>query len=128
MSNSKCEESWQTAAGLRAACWWVHNSHRCGYVAVPEGHPAYGLDYDAELLREINVHGGLTYSWSGGKDAKYPGPGENLWWFGFDCAHLGDQISGREYPGDVLRSQLYVKNECEDLARQLDLLRPSGEK
>lgn len=34
-----------------------------GYVAIPEGHPCFGKDYD-QIYDEynINVHGGLTFS------------------------------------------------------------------
>lgn len=33
-----------------------------GYVAIPEGHPAYGLDYDNDIFNSISIHGGLTYA------------------------------------------------------------------
>jgi len=52
------------------------------------------------------VIGGLTYS--GGGDYPFLAI---LWWFGFDCAHLGD----RENP----KSLEYVEKECESLAKQL---------
>lgn len=62
-----------------------------------------------------------------------PAPGEpdDIWWFGFDCAHAGDRmpgmeaalrsIGGRSLPhcGDVYRDLAYVKAECASLARQL---------
>lgn len=65
----------------------------------------------------VNVHGGLTYA--GGKD-NYPAVGDE-WWFGFDCAHLGDARMNDDRPsyGDAVRSLAYVEEECEALAEQL---------
>lgn len=56
-----------------------------------------------------------------------PAPGEpdDVWWFGFDCAHSGDVSPGmsREYrmniPGDTYRNVAYVREECRSLAEQL---------
>lgn len=43
------EKDWTTDAGLRAVCGVLgrdgRQSHRCGYVAVPEGHALHGLGY-----------------------------------------------------------------------------------
>jgi len=80
---------------------WEHNglpciTHRggngawCGYVGVPPTHPLHGKRY-GEV--DLEVHGGLTYS-----DACHghichtpkPGEGDDVWWFGFDCAHAFD--------------------------------------
>lgn len=33
------------AHGLNCAVLWVHGTHRCGYVRVPESHPWHGCDY-----------------------------------------------------------------------------------
>lgn len=80
-------------------------SHRCGYVGVPEKHPAHGQDYDHV---DAEVHGGLTY---GDSNKEYPIPDEtNRWWFGFDCAHLGDDMPNGGQPLD------YVIAECHKLA------------
>lgn len=68
----------------------------------------------------FDVHGGITYS--GGKD-DYPVQ-SNLWWFGFDCHHYGDQDIEPDpgwrsfYAGEV-RELAYVEAECESLARQI---------
>jgi len=46
------EKSWITAAGLRAVVIMSvgrSEDHRCGYVAVTEGHPAFGKRYDEQL-------------------------------------------------------------------------------
>lgn len=73
----------------------------CGYVGVPEGHPAFEKDYnDIYMLDDdIRVHGGMTFSdfcAQGDNECTgichVPGPGESdrVWWFGFDCNHGGD--------------------------------------
>lgn len=70
----------------------------CGYVGVPPGHPAHGLDYDDPALEDIEVHWGLTFAGECQKDERMPepsricrrpAPGEpdDLWWLGFDCGH-----------------------------------------
>lgn len=47
MSNTT-ERDWTTRAGLRAICLMVDDSHRCGYVGLPAGHPLHGVDYNKE--------------------------------------------------------------------------------
>jgi hypothetical protein len=46
------EHVWTTKAGLEAACLIMTSGgrkrHRCGYVAVPLGHPLHGVGYDEE--------------------------------------------------------------------------------
>lgn len=70
----------------------------CGYVAVNPDHPLHGVGYDdAHSGRDIDVHGGLTYASLCNENAgicHVPKPGEpdNVWWFGFDCAHGGDEV------------------------------------
>lgn len=72
-----------------------HSGALCGYVGVPEGHQDYEKKYD-DVPAE--VHGGLTFAshcQDGPEDhsiCHIPAPGEpdNVWWLGFDCAHLGD--------------------------------------
>jgi hypothetical protein len=64
--------------------------HWCGYAAVLPGHPFHGKSYDDP---NVVVHGGLTYADKcGGSVCHVPKPGEpdDVWWFGFDCAHSGD--------------------------------------
>jgi len=114
--------------------------HLCGYVGVPLGHPLHGAGGD-----ELDVHGGVTFA---GRCQPHPtggegeaichvaGPGEpdDVWWFGFDCAHHLD-----ESPSDVMlrvrfrlpellangerigtyRDVPYVTAECAKLATQL---------
>lgn len=64
--------------------------------------------------RVLDVHGSLTFS-AAGKNG-YPVKSEG-WWFGFDCAHAGDQT---KFSVDgVFRTVEYVMQECESLANQL---------
>lgn len=79
----------------------------CGYVGVPPGSPWHGLHYDDPQLPSTNVHGGLTFSRScresddpseGICHVPEPGRPDDVWWFGFDCAHAGDLM-----PADNLR-------------------------
>ena len=112
----------------------------CGYVGVPEGHPAHGKDYDSV---GAHAHGGLTFSDTcGGNICHVPQPGESdhVWWLGFDCAHSGDECPRliptyrkveedlrKKYPGmyegsvrgDTYKPIAYVQAECTELAAQL---------
>jgi len=98
---------WKDAAtGLACLASRGPGGHWCGYVGVPPGHPAHGLDYDAvyDLFPDwsddgyLAVHGGLTYAAAcqeGPEESSIchvPDSGEpdDVWWLGFDCAHSGD--------------------------------------
>lgn len=64
----------------------------CGYAAVPPGHPLHGKSSEDT---ELSAHGGITFAEGcGGFICHVPAEGEpdNVWWFGFDCAHAGDEI------------------------------------
>lgn len=113
------------ASGL--PCLIVRNSFGalCGYVGVDSSHTLHGQHYD---FVDADVHGGLTFSGACRHDpdehgiCHVPAPGEpdDVWWFGFDCAHYGDlcpQIS-LVMPGEY-RDWAYVKSECAKLAAQL---------
>ena len=56
-----------------------------------------------------------------------PGESDDVWWFGFDCAHSGDLVPSMlafgASIGDDYRSLDYVIDECSDLAKQLHGLR-----
>ena len=131
----RVEKDWVTEAGLRAVVIMclngsgdnVSDRHRCGYVGVSNSFSTFGKEYDDELLDDIRVHGGLTYS--AGHDT-YPVESD-LWWFGFDCAHCGDisytgipaidDDSPLDFDGSpaVFRSLEYCADWCESLANQL---------
>jgi hypothetical protein len=63
----------------------------------------------------IDVHGGVTFS-SEKTKGDYPVDYENLWWFGYDCAHYGDDES---IGGQSLK---YCIHQCELMAAQLKTL------
>lgn len=112
----------------------------CGYVGVPEGHIAFGMDYDkADGEFDLSVHGGLTFAnmCAATADETHgichkPAPGEpdHIWWFGFDCAHCDDlapkprRFASVNYrlivePHQTYRDLAYVEAECRKLAAQL---------
>lgn len=99
----------------------------CGYVGVPDGHPAFERHYD---YVDVDVHGGLTYadfcseSEHGICHVVEPGEPDRVWWLGFDCAHSGDfcpRYSHRNtYSYDEqYRDFAYVTEQVQGLARQL---------
>jgi len=118
-------------AGL--PCLLVRNrtGNWCGYAAVPPGHPYHGADYS---VPDVSVHGGLTYANAcAGQICHAPKPGEpdDVYWFGFDCAHFMDLVPGFAHlfagmpelstlgVGDVYRDVAYVTEETKRLAEQL---------
>ena len=87
-------------------------------------------DFDKPKIGILfDVHGGITYS-GGGEMSSYPIESD-LWWFGYDCAHLGDgkylfalsetqrEIESRFPTHGILRTLNYCVVECESLAKQL---------
>lgn len=105
--------------------------HWCGYAAVPPGHPFHGRHNE---YVPVDVHGGLTYAEGCADDVCHvPDPGEpdDVWWFGFDCAHGGDlspsanALSSFYFRSsrDVYRDITYVRSETERLAEQLAALK-----
>lgn len=67
---------------------------RCGYVGVNPGHELYGkpredlIHFDTEL--SMCVHGGITFA---GKLEEIVQPDKSqVWWFGFDYAHMPDEL------------------------------------
>lgn len=123
MRTFNVEKDWLTAAGYRAVVIMGDLGHRCGYVAIPAGHPLHGVDYSAEsealakipddeplgkrsaiaLLccaaeGRIKQSPEMAFNVHGGLsysggNAGYPVPSSGLWWFGFDCGHAGDAQS-----------------------------------
>ena len=72
-----------------------------GYVAVPPGHPLWGMDYD-NVDNKINIHGGLTYSDMSDNmmesqnieilDETVDSLPSGWWVFGFDTLHYMDTL------------------------------------
>ena len=113
-----------------------HMGAWCGYVGVPEGHPAFQQPYDDV---HVDTHGGLTYanhcSGSICHDA-LPGRPHEVWWLGFDCNHggdfapysnkyVGDPVLGKYYPQpyDHKKALLGAKNHP-DAPFLVDIYRP----
>lgn len=89
----------------------------CGYVGVEKHHPAYGLSYDSVTA---DVHGGLTYSGPCQGRICHVGQTDDIWWLGFDCAHIGDLTpTDRTRAPTIYRDFAYVKAEVQSLAHQL---------
>lgn len=62
--------------------------HRCGYIGIPEGKPLYGKRFLDEDFPHVHIHGGITFS--DFTDYFPRGKRNNLWWIGFDTAHIND--------------------------------------
>ena len=127
------ERRWVDAeTGYPCQIYRVASGSLCGYVAVVEGHPLYGVRYgDAS---SVKVHGGLTRAAFGRRWQ---------WWFGFDCGHPGDfspnhkalcnrvemriiaeaigcdPDQANDRPDCVYRNIGFVTAQVESLARQL---------
>lgn len=67
------------------------HSHPTAYVGVDSTSIYYEMDYDSIYgMTNLEVHGGLTFS----DYSSYFIPKDlNLWWFGWDYAHLGDHYA-----------------------------------
>ena len=103
-----------------------HTGNWCGYVGVPRGHQAYGLD---DSLIDMDVHGGLTYSGRcNGEICHTPQEGmpDDVWWLGFDTAHYMDlspamlrRFSHLYGSNEIYKNMQYVIDETKKLADQL---------
>jgi hypothetical protein len=138
----------------------------CGYTGVYAGHPFHKVEYSQCTVKcgkdycydhspeaQLQVHGGITFSEAcahsedesdGICHIPEPGTSDDVWWFGFDCAHGGDLIPGMMYTEkamdivaqskgeppfptkgvwsrthDIYKDVNYVKDEVASLASQL---------
>jgi hypothetical protein len=111
MMDFEIERVWNTISGYKAVILIIRESHRCGYVGIPENHPDFSKDYDDI---PVDVHGGLTFA-----DEEFAlFNKEHLWWLGFDCAHWGDGSLNDDSRGEPKSLEFCVK-QCEILAFQL---------
>lgn len=85
-----------------------------GYVAIPEGHPLFGMHYDKihRKYESLSIHGGLTYSEKGTADTWIPQEHVGKWIIGFDCSHYMD--TPESWPRER------VEQEAAELARQCE--------
>lgn len=73
----------------------------CGYVAVGPNHPWFGKHYDD---CSTTAHGGLTYSGPINELLEPTDTTNDLWVFGFDCAHLGDATPNEYHVASVMKA------------------------
>ncbi len=96
--------------------WEQSGGYLCGYIGVPKGHLWYGSHYSDRVLENVVVHGGITFSRHEANGKAYPhDTGLDIWWIGFDCAHLGD---GTNFCSGIRRDLDSVFGELERLAQQ----------
>jgi len=70
--------------------------HWCGYVAVPKGHPAYGVD---PFREDLGISADINYGAACSPPICHvPAPGEpdDVWWLGLDFGHCWDLSPGRD--------------------------------
>lgn len=105
--------------GIQMAVILVREDHHNGYVGIDKNHPLYEIQYDqidSTGDTFLECHGGLTYS---GKDYWSLKP-KDLWWFGFDTAHMGDKgLKEFGLSNGTFKTIAYVYTECLRLADQL---------
>lgn len=134
IGKAKRQGDWKKVELLKFIKKWQRSSF---YKRIRNDHPTYecGWKLDHSPEARIEIHGGLTYSGfcDGGRICHMAKEGEpdNVYWFGFDCAHAGDVSPGMsafrdqfnlsflgEYP-DKYRDVSYVQAETNRLAQQL---------
>jgi hypothetical protein len=97
----------------------------CGYVGVPPSHPLHGKHYDVlNRLDDVSVHGGITYGRACEDPICHvPAPGEpdDVWWFGFDCAHGGDFKPGLEIESILEKAR--TAGEVDLVTRYCDIMK-----
>lgn len=66
-------------SGLQCCTRAMEIGHRCGYVAVPKGHPMFGKTYDEvyDIDPDLRVDGGVTFAQGTG----------DIWILGWDAGH-----------------------------------------
>lgn len=125
-TNENDREEWRHAGFPCLAVRHPSLGHWCGYVGVPPGHACHGKGY-SDI--DVEAHGGLTYANACEGDVCHvakPGEPEEVWWFGFDCAHSGDvsTVMSAEYrysrvEFESYRDINYVRNWTNKIAEQL---------
>jgi hypothetical protein len=110
----------------------------CGYAGVPKSHPLYRRESSLYIYRKVenslnyvvgfgfvgepeyqdiglDVHGGVTFVQASAHN--------DLWWFGFDCAHSNDLTPFKRNKYSLsfqtYRDFVYVTEQTNSLAKQL---------
>lgn len=102
----------------------------CGYVGLTKSHKLYGVSDSGDegvQLQDLYVHGGVTFTGAcqgmeeNGHGICHPADeGDHVWWVGFDCAHLYDDVpSVKTYGKPTYRTMEYVEAQTKELAMQL---------
>ena len=127
-------------SGLQCCTRTVDLGHRCGYVALPKGHPLFGKGWDEcyDIAPMLDVDGGITFA--EGTD--------DTWILGWDAAHAWHKrdwsIASSEFkelrnkepklcadfgwPGySYMVDADMAEHETRNFARQLAKLRGEGE-
>jgi hypothetical protein len=106
-----------------------HLGHLCGYAGVYLGHPLHGVQ--ADKTPDLSVHGGVTFAagCAHGKDESQgichipePGTSDDVWWIGFDCAHLGDLSPGMLRFRRMMTPNYVIKDLVGDVSDALENL------
>ena len=82
-----------------------------GYVAIPKGHPFFGMSYDdIQEKYDIRVHGGLTFS--SDSITGQPEDTKGMWIVGFDTGHIN---SSKLFPDEqsVIDETIKLKKQIE---------------
>lgn len=126
-------EAWRSATGFPCIVRRNDLGAWCGYVGVPPEHPWHGRSpVDEQNYVDARVHGGLSYADKcdpelGVCHVPESGESDDFWWLGFDTAHGFDLVPGSGFrislQGQAYRDLAYVKQQCENLARQAAELR-----
>ena len=127
-------------SGLQCCTRTMDLGHRCGYVALPKGHPLFGKGWDAcyDIAPDLEVDGGITFA--NGTD--------DMWILGWDAAHAwhrqdwsiaSDNFRKRaeeypelymdfDWPGDSYMVDAdMAERETRHFARQLEKLCEEGD-
>lgn len=99
----------------------------CGYVALPEGHPFFGLkeDWDGNGLPDgLEASGGITFA-SLIDNPKESNPFREylgMWVLGFDTDHIWDSPERWPDAESVMAEALKLKAQCDDKDFLFDFL------
>lgn len=84
-----------------------------GYVAVPPGHPWWGIDM---WESPIACSGGVSITWEASGTGIYGAAPKGWWVFGFDTRHLGDSLEEWPDEASVMAEAMKMKAQCDDKA------------
>jgi hypothetical protein len=104
--------------GLDCLIVRAHHGALCGYVGVPPGHPLYEVGPWDPRPQSLAVHGGINFG-SHCQEGAEDGPGvchvpeagrpADVWWLGFDCAHMMDLAPTLRHQMDELLGPFNVR-------------------